>query len=165
MIPVLTASSSYQPARVSQPGGSLERFDPPEVQNAPIERFDEQGLGQEPNNLAAIHSLTTYRTLRWGRYLELLITDQHTYRAEVPDAREEARPLNSNDFPELAPQEMLEILDAGRGYAGGRPLEQSPGADGGPLRYRVVHRVPMWRPGERPRLEQRVLEGDPGLAL
>ena len=30
-----------------------------------------------------------------------------------------------------------------------RPLERSEGADGGPLCYRVVHRVPMWRPGAR----------------
>jgi hypothetical protein len=45
------------------------------------------------------------------------------------------------------------------------PILPGPGADGGPLRYRVVHRVSMWRPGERPRLERRVLEGDPGLAL
>ena len=46
-----------------------------------------------------------------------------------------------------------------------RPLERSPGPDGGPIRYRVAHRVPMWRKGERPRLEQRVIEGDPGLAV
>jgi alkaline phosphatase D len=46
-----------------------------------------------------------------------------------------------------------------------RPLERSEGPDGGPLRYRVTHRARTWRPGERPRLEQRVLEGDPGLAL
>jgi hypothetical protein len=46
-----------------------------------------------------------------------------------------------------------------------RPLERSPGADGGPLRYRVAHRVPLWGRGERPRLERRIAEGDPGLAL
>ena len=37
--------------------------------------------------------------------------------------------------------------------------------DGGPLRYRVVHRAALWRAGERPRLETRVVEGDPGLSL
>jgi alkaline phosphatase D len=40
------------------------------------------------------------------------------------------------------------------------PLERSESADGGPLRYRVVHRAPLWKPGERPRLEQHVIEGD-----
>jgi alkaline phosphatase D len=111
----------YQPARVIHAGPSLERFDPPRVQDVPIETLDEQGLGQEPNNLAAIGSLTGYRSLRWGRYLELLITDQRSYRSEVPDLREEARPLGSDDFPELVPQEMMEILDAGRTYAAGPP--------------------------------------------
>jgi alkaline phosphatase D len=46
-----------------------------------------------------------------------------------------------------------------------RPAAQEPRPDGGPLRYRVAHRAPLWRAGERPRLEQRVIEGDPGLAL
>ena len=36
-----------------------------------------------------------------------------------------------------------------------RPIERSPGPDGGPLRYRVSHRLALWRRGERPRLEQR----------
>jgi alkaline phosphatase D len=81
--------------------------------------------------------------------------------------------------PNLAPH--LSFLDmGGHGYAAlrvagdavecefvciPRPIERSPSTDGGPLRYRVVHRVPMWSKGDRPRLEQRVIEGDPGLAL
>jgi alkaline phosphatase D len=114
----------YQPARVSHAGGpSLESFAAPPVRDVPIDQLDDQGLGQEPNNLAAIGSLTGYRTLRWGRHLELLITDQRTYRSEVPDGREEAGPLRSDDFPDLVPQEMMEILDAGRTYAAGRPPE------------------------------------------
>jgi len=127
----------YQPARVSHAGGPpLERFDPPQVRDAPIETFDEHGLGQEPNNLAAIGSLTAYRSLRWGRYLELFITDQHTYRSAVPDGRDGAQPLKSDDFPELVPQEMMEILDAGRASADGRPPET--------LRYGDVQ-VPNFR--------------------
>ena len=37
--------------------------------------------------------------------------------------------------------------------------------DGGPILYRVVHRVPLWKNGERPRLEQRVIEGNAELSL
>src|SRR5215469_8780797 len=70
----------YIPARVAPPGGSLERFDPPAVRNVPITEFDGDGLGIEPNNLAAINSLKGYRTLRYGRCLDLIITDQHSYR-------------------------------------------------------------------------------------
>ena len=36
---------------------------------------------------------------------------------------------------------------------------------GGPLAYRVTHRAPLWKAGERPRLEQRVIEGDPKLSI
>src|SRR5262249_39285442 len=42
----------FQPARIIKPGGGLlERFDPPAVRDAPIEKFDDDGLGQEPNNI------------------------------------------------------------------------------------------------------------------
>ncbi len=112
----------YQPARMAKPSGaSLERFDPPHVVDAPVRRFDEQGLGQEPNNLAAIGSLKGYRALRWGRNVELIVTDQRSYRSEEPVDREEAKPLASDDFPELIPEEAMEILDAGRTYNGGQP--------------------------------------------
>lgn len=76
--------------------------------------------------------------------------------------------------PELAPQ--LNFLDLeGHGYAlvtaGPRelqcefvcipqPLKPTDAADGGAVRYRVLHTVPLWRPGEAPRLDQRMLEGE-----
>jgi alkaline phosphatase D len=114
----------YQPARVRKSSGtSLERFDPPKVVNAPITRFDAHGLGQEPNNLTALASLTGYRAMRWGRHVELLITDQRSYRSEDPNSRPEAQDFVTKDFPELIPQEALEVLDAGRIYAGGKPPE------------------------------------------
>lgn len=112
----------YQPARVRKSGGTtLERFNPPRVVDAPIKSFDSHGLGQEPNNLAAIASLTGYRALRWGRNVDLIITDQHSYRSEEPTGRPEAGGLSSADFPNFIPQEAQEILDAGRDYAGGHP--------------------------------------------
>jgi alkaline phosphatase D len=45
-----------------------------------------------------------------------------------------------------------------------RPITRSERADGGPLRYRVVHSARLWRTGEKPRLVQQVLEGDIGLS-
>jgi alkaline phosphatase D len=112
----------YQPARISKPSGpSLDRFDPPRVSDAPITSFDEHGLGQEPNNLTAIHSLKGYRAIRWGKNVELIITDQRSYRSEEPMDRPEAKAFSSDDFPEMLPEEAMEILDAGRAYDGGRP--------------------------------------------
>jgi len=112
----------YQPARIAKPSGpSLERFDPPLVVDAPIAHFDEHGLGQEPNNLAAIGSLKGYRTLRWGRNVELIVTDQRTYRSEEPTDQPEAKPLSSDDFPEFISENAMEIMDSGKTYRGGRP--------------------------------------------
>ena len=108
----------YQPARVAKP---LDRFHAPVVRNTPIERFDEHGLGQEPNNLAALASLRGYRALRWGRHVDLIITDQHSYRSEEPTTRPEAAGVTSSNFPDLFPQEAMEVLDAGRTYNGGKP--------------------------------------------
>jgi alkaline phosphatase D len=112
----------YQPARMARPNGnSLERFSPPKVVDSPIFKFDDHGLGQEANNLAAIGSLQGYRTVRWGRNVELIVTDQRSYRSEEPTDMEEAKPLVSDDFPEMLPQEAMEILDAARAYNGGNP--------------------------------------------
>jgi len=112
----------YQPARVTGPGAtSLDHFHSPHVVDRPITRFDEHGLGQEPNNLAAIGSLKGYRALRWGRHVELIVTDQRSYRSEEPTDRPEAKVFQSDDFPEMIPQEAMEILDGGRSYNQGRP--------------------------------------------
>ena len=114
----------YQPARlVKHSGPSLATFDPPPVVDAPITEFDEHGLGQEQNNLTAIHSLRGYRALRWGRNVELIVTDQRSYRSQEPTVQPEAAALSTADFPQFLPQEAMEILDAGREYDGGRPPE------------------------------------------
>jgi alkaline phosphatase D len=114
----------YQPARISKPSGpSLARFDPPAVIDAPVIRFDEHGMGQEPNNLAAIGSLKGYRAMRWGRNVELIVTDQRSYRSEEPTDQPESDPLSSGDFPEFMSEHAMEVLDAGQTYNGGRPPE------------------------------------------
>ena len=114
----------YRAARMARPSStSLDTFDPPHVVDAPVTHFDEHGLGQEPNNLLAIHSLKGYRALRWGRNVELIVTDQRTYRSEEPLDRAEAQPFSSDDFPEMVPEEAMVILDAGRAFNAGHPPE------------------------------------------
>ncbi len=46
-----------------------------------------------------------------------------------------------------------------------RPIVRAQTPDGGPLRYRVRHTADLWHPGEKPKLTQQVVEGDPGLAM
>lgn len=112
----------YHPGRVRKPGSrSYDRFEAPRVKDAEITRYDDNGLGTEPNNLEAINSLIAYRALRWGRNVDLLITDQHSFRSEEPTGRPEAAVFASRDFLDFYPQEVMEILDAGRAYNGGKP--------------------------------------------
>jgi alkaline phosphatase D len=114
----------YQPARVRTLGtATLERFVPPPVHDVPVTAFDAQGLGEEPNNLAAIDSLRGYRAFRFGRNVELLITDQRTYRSEYLFGRPDTDALQPSDFPGLVPEEAVAILDAGASYDGGHPPE------------------------------------------
>jgi len=119
----------FHPARITKPTSSLETFDPPEVVNAPVTHFDDAGLGQERNNLAALKSLTGYRTLRWGQHIDLIITDQRSYRSEEPTGRPEAKAFSNKNFPEFFPEEAQIILDAGRTFDHGRPPAYIPYGD------------------------------------
>ncbi len=110
----------YLPARVSPPSGSLESFGPPVVKDVPITEFDSNGLGTEPNNLTAINSLKAYRTLRYGRHLDMIITDQHSYRSADPFSDPSLGKLGE-EFTSMAPESMMRVLDGGRGYNGGNP--------------------------------------------
>jgi alkaline phosphatase D len=111
----------YLPARIAPPGGSLERFDPPAVKDVPIQAFDSDGLGIEPNNLAAINSLQGYRALRYGRCLDLIITDQHSYRNADPFSDPSLGKLGGEEFMDMFPEAGMRILDGGRGFDGGKP--------------------------------------------
>ncbi len=112
----------YQPARVRKSGGpSLERFEAPSVRDARVERFDADGLGDEPNNRLAIDSLSPQRSLRFGSHLELVLTEHYTHRSQEPTSRHEADPLQVPEFPELYAEEVMRVLDAGRAAAGGKP--------------------------------------------
>ena len=112
----------YIPSRVRKASGlGLGRFDGPKVENAPITRFDKDGLSEEANSRAAISSMTGYRAMRFGRHVELILTDFHSYTMEDPTTRNEADAFSLKAFPALFPQEALEILEAGRTYNGGNP--------------------------------------------
>jgi alkaline phosphatase D len=112
----------YQPGRVLQPDGfHPDRFHAPDVVDAPIEKFDENGLGQEPNNLSAIHSLQVFRALRYGRNVDLIITDQHSFRSESALDTEQAVKFSAEKIRYFFPQHILEILDAGRACNDGKP--------------------------------------------
>ena len=56
----------YQPARVVKQGTG-DVFEAPHVDNTPLTTLDARGVGQEPNNLTAIHALRVHRAFRFGQ--------------------------------------------------------------------------------------------------
>lgn len=111
----------FIPARVSPPSGSLAEFGTVDVKNIKIDKWDENGLGLEPNNLTAIRSLIAYRAFRYGKHLDLLITDQHSFCCEDPSDAEEVGKIYDPSFRGYFSEEAMIALDAGRAYDGGKP--------------------------------------------
>jgi alkaline phosphatase D len=114
----------FIPAHVAKASGpGLDRFAPPHVEVAPIERIDADGLGDEPNNRAALASMTAYRSMRFGRHVEVVLTDLHSFTMENPASRPGADPFGTDDFPLMFPEEVMQVLDGGNAYGGGKPPE------------------------------------------
>ncbi len=111
----------YLPSRCKKVSGpSLENFDPPAVKNVAIEKWDENGLGDEPNNLTAINSLIAYRSYRYGKHLDLILTDQHSYRS-AGSFDDPAAGAFGPEFPGMFPEDVAQVLDGGRAFNGGNP--------------------------------------------
>jgi alkaline phosphatase D len=113
----------YQPARVVRANSTIDRFEAPKVADTQIVRFDESGLGLEPGNLAAIDALKLYRSFRWGRNIDLILTDNRSFRSEPVTDQKLSAPFQPKKFPFVVSQDVLAVLDAGRMYDGGKPPE------------------------------------------
>lgn len=106
----------YQPARVAKPGAG-DAFDAPDVSNEPLTTLDARGVSPEPNNLTAINALRIYRAFRFGKNVEMILTDNRSFRG--PPADDSGVP--SINFASMFPEEWNEILDQGREYDRGHP--------------------------------------------
>jgi alkaline phosphatase D len=108
----------FQPARVARPGQpDRDRFEAPVVKDAPITSFDAAGFGTEPNNIAAVESLRIYRSFRYGRNAEMILTDNRSYKTADVDLGA----FSPKEFPQFSDEDAARVLDDGRTYNGGRP--------------------------------------------
>ncbi len=99
-------------------------FSPADVEDAEYGEADadDEGFITEPNSADAIATMTIYRSFRWGKNIELVITDERSYRSDHPIPEE----LTFNNFlffdPRNAlPLDMVNTLDAGSTANGGSP--------------------------------------------
>jgi alkaline phosphatase D len=111
----------YIPARVKAPSGSRAEFGSVAVKNVEVDKWDENGLGLEPNNLAAIRSLIAYRALRYGKHLDLIVTDLRSFSGEDPTDAEGVGEIYDPKFGGMFSEEAMIALDYGAAYDGGNP--------------------------------------------
>ena len=114
----------YIPAALSRnpaSGNPAREFSPAEVSDAELDRFDDDYLSREPNNLAAIGTLTIHRSLRWGRMAELLLVDGRSYRG--PRGVDASIPGGEFLTREPVPAALVKTQNAGRTANGGDPPE------------------------------------------
>ena len=110
---------------IASPAGRVEakNFEFVEVMDTGPESFDEDHLSEDPNTLAAIGSMTIYRSLQWGKMADLLLLDGRSYRG--PRGLDNSI-LGSEliAYPRAPVDEhLIRIMNAGRTANGGEPPE------------------------------------------
>lgn len=85
----------------------------------------DEAIDPNPDNLTALNSMRIYRSVRWGKRLEIFLTDNRTFKSPPPET-----PKDTNGKrPPLPPVDWVKILDAGRTANGGQPPVTMPGSD------------------------------------
>jgi len=106
----------YQPARVVKRGAG-DVFEAPKVDNVFLGDLDRRGVSREPNNLTAITALKVHRAFRYGRNVDMILTDNRSY-ASPPGP---SGPFFADTAPFMVDDNANTIIDQGREYNGGRP--------------------------------------------
>lgn len=80
----------------------------------------------EPNNVAAIGAMTIYRSLRWGKHVELVMTDERSYRSDHAIPEDMVALVNQIagvffDPRNFLPLPIVNLLDQGATANGGNP--------------------------------------------
>lgn len=118
----------YVPAHLTGaegvPGVASEAqdFKPATVSNAMFTPPNNDNFVDEPNNAAAVGAITIYRSLRFGKHVELVLTDQRSYRSDhaIPEELTVGNPLFF-DARAALPLPVVNIFDQGRTANGGNP--------------------------------------------
>jgi alkaline phosphatase D len=101
-------------------------FSPRVVTNVAFTAPNEDNFVDEPNNVAAVGAITIYRSLRFGKHVELVMTDQRSYRSDHAIPEEFTvlpGPLGQLFFAprNVVPIPLVNQLDQGMTANGGNP--------------------------------------------
>jgi alkaline phosphatase D len=122
------AWAEYTPVNLTTPDGALPNFWEAQdfsaiaVNTTRNDSYDDSGIADNADNRAAIGALRLYRQFRFGSLVDLLVTDNRSYRSDhaIPEDISGANPLFLH--PRMAlPLELLNALDAGRTANDGSP--------------------------------------------
>jgi alkaline phosphatase D len=104
------------------PATLIHDFEPVTVEDAP---YTDPVAEDEPNNARALSSITIYRTLRFGQHVDLVLTDNRSYRSDhaVPEELTLGMPLIFHPRAAL-PLDVVNTFDAGRAANRGEPPEE-----------------------------------------
>jgi len=98
-----------------------------ELAGQPAHDLRDVALSGEPgiDNLAALNSLRIYRQLRWGKHVDIVLSDARSYRSPpcVPEGLAETLGLQMNTV------DLVALADAGRAYNDGNPPATLPYGD------------------------------------
>lgn len=118
----------YVPAALSdvKPIGDVARaakdFEHVDVEDV---HYDDVVVVNEPNNVKAIGAITLYRNFRWGKHLELVLTDNRSYRSDHAMAEQVTLGHITIFDPRVGlPKDAVNAMDAGREANGGKPQDK-----------------------------------------
>lgn len=113
----------YVPAQLTGAGGvtgvpgEARDFAPATVHDAAFTAPNADNFVDEPNNVAAVGAITIYRSLRFGKHVELVMTDLRSYRSDhaIPEDLIAAAPAGVFFAPRNAlPQLLVDTFDQGK---------------------------------------------------
>jgi alkaline phosphatase D len=119
----------YTPAQLTGASGptgvaqDAKDFAPAVVDNAAFTAPNADNFVAEANNTAAIGAITIYRSFRWGKHVELVMTDERSYRSDhaVPEELAGLAAAAFFDPRNFLPLPVVNILDQGATANGGNP--------------------------------------------
>jgi alkaline phosphatase D len=114
----------FVPSQLSGVGGDSHDFTP--AATAPTDAAfttpNADNFVDEPNNAAALGAITLYRSLRWGKHVDLIMTDQRSYRSDhaIPEDLTATSP-EFFDPRNVLIKNMVDVFDQGKTANGGNP--------------------------------------------